>query len=328
MLLTHLGRTGIALAAFAVCAVAPILPAAAQDFPAKAIKVVVPFPAGGAMDVATRVVTAAMEHGLSVPMVVENKPGASGNIGTVQVVQSVPDGHTLLLGIAANTAINRFLYDKLPFDADRDLVPIGQFGSSTNVIYVAPSFSASTVAELLAHLKRAPGKENYVTPGIGTTPHLAMELLKKRTGTFVVHVPFRGSAAAIAAVLGGEVPIGVDAIVAAAPAIRSGKVTPLAVTSAERSSVLSDVPTLRELGHDIDASTYLGLFAPAKTPPAIVQRLTKELEAALKKDETRARLRNLGIEPVFAPKELFARRISSELPMWKEAVSYSGAKNY
>jgi len=303
-------------------------PAAAQNYPTRAVKVVVPFPAGGAMDVATRILVSGMEPALRVPLVVENRPGASGNIGTVQVAQSPPDGHTLLLGIAANTSINRFLYKTLPFDVDRDLVPVAQFGSSTNVIYVAPSFPAADFGQMVRRLKVAPGRESYVTPGIGTTPHLAMELVKKRTRTFVVHVPFRGSSAAVAAVLGGEASIGVDAVIAVAPSIRSGRLRAIAITGVERSSVLPDVPTLRELGVDIDASTYLGIFAPAKTPPAVVEQLAGEIESALRKEGVGNKLREAGIEPTYGSSPRFAERIRKELPLWEEAVSYSGASHF
>ncbi|OGA90803.1 MAG: hypothetical protein A3G27_07285 [Betaproteobacteria bacterium RIFCSPLOWO2_12_FULL_66_14] len=315
-----------AAAAFAAGILA--CPAAAQDYPKRAVKVVVPFPAGGAMDVATRILVSGIEPSFTVPFIIENRPGASGNIGTVQVAQSPADGHTLLLGIAANTSINRFLYKSLPFDVDRDLVPVAQFGSSTNIIYVAKSFPARDFAALLRHLKAGPGKENYVTPGVGTTPHLAMELIKMRTKSYVVHVPFGGSTAAISAVFGGEASIGIDAVIAAAPGIRSGRLRAIAVTGTERSSVLPDVPTLREVGLDIDVSTYLGIFAPAKIPPAIVEKLGKEIEHALRKEEVGAKLRRVGIEPLYGSRQQFAERIRNELPMWQQAVSYSGASNF
>jgi len=275
-------------------------PAAAQNYPTRAVKVVVPFPAGGVMDIATRILMSGMEPAFRVPFVIENRPGASGNIGTGQVAQSPADGHTLLLGIPANTAINRFLYKALPFDFDRDLVPVAQFGSSPSVIYLASLFPASDLGQMVRRLKEAPGRESYVTPGIGTTPHLAMELVKKHTGTFVVHIPFRGSSAAVAAVLGGDASIGADAVAAVAPSIRSGRLRAIAMTEAERSSFLPDVPTLRELGVDIHASTYLGIFAPAKTPPAVVERLAKEIELALRKEEVGSKLREAGIEPQYA----------------------------
>ena len=181
---------------------------------------------------------------------------------------------------------------------------------------------------MVRRLKEAPGRENYVTPGIGTTPHLAMELVKKRTGTFIVHVPFKGSSAAVAAVLGGEASIGVDAVIAVAPSIRSGRLRAVAVTGAERSSVLPDIPVLRELGVDLEVSTYLGIFAPAKTPAAVVEQLAGEIESALRKEGVGNKLREAGIEPTYGSSPRFAERIRKELPLWEEAVSYSGASHF
>jgi tripartite-type tricarboxylate transporter receptor subunit TctC len=304
------------------------LVSAQSDYPQKPVHVIVPFPAGGAMDVGTRILLDGMAPRFSKPFVVENRPGASGNIGTGLVARSEPDGHMLLLGIAANTAINKYLYTKLPFDPDRDLTPVAQFGVSTNVVYVQPSFPASNLMELLSRLKEKPGRHNYVTPGNGTTPHLSMELIKARTKTYVVHVPFKGSPAAVGAVLSGEAAIGVDAVIAVAPNIRAGKLRAIAVSGTERSSVLPEVPTLRESGLDIEASTYLGLFAPSNTPVGIVRRLEAAIAETIQLPQVATKLQRAGIEPMYRNAEAFSRAISKDSALWREAVRYSGATTY
>ena len=317
----------LACAILAALLLGPTGTSAQSDYPQKPIRVVVPFPAGGGMDVATRILLEGMAVSFAKPFVVDNRPGASGNIGTGQVAQAEPDGHVLLLGIAANTAINQFLYRDLPFDLDRDLVPVAQFGVSTNVVYVHPSFAAANLAELIARLKEQPGRHSYVTPGSGTTPHLSMELIKSRTKTFVVHIPYKGSPGALGAVLSGEVAIGVDAVIAAAANVRAGKLRAIAITGAERSSALPDVPTLRESGLNIEASTYLGVFAPAKTPAAILTRLETGIAAATSQPEVAAKLRRAGIEPRFRNAAAFSAAIRQDRELWREAVRYSGASS-
>lgn len=313
-----------ALSAFVLAQPIPESAWAQRDYPHKPVRVVVPFPAGGALDIPTRIVTDRLALRLGQAFVVENRPGASGNIGTEQVVRAAADGYLLLMGAAANTAVNRYVYPKLPFDVDHDLTPIGQFGVSTNVIYVHPSLPVSSLAELVKLIRRQPGKLNYASPGAGTTPHLAMELLKARQKIFVVHIPYRGSPPAVGSVSSGELQIGIDAVIAAGPQIRSGRLKALAVTNENRVSTLPDTPTVAEAGFSgLETSSYLGFFAPAGTPAEIVAKLGAELAFALNAPEVIERLQRAGIEPQFLPAAKFIERIKRDREAFREAVNFA-----
>lgn len=301
--------------------------AQAQDaYPSKPVRIVVPFPGGGALDNPTRVVAEKLREHFGKPFIVENRPGASGNIGTEQVVRAAADGYTLLMGASANTSINRFLYKKLPFDVDRDLVPIAQFASSANVIYVNPSFPAKTLKEMIAQLRLRPGAYSYASPGSGTTPHLAMEMLKAKQKVFIVHIPFRGSPPAVTAVAGNEPPIGIDAAIATVPLVRSGKLRALAVTSEARLPMLPDVPTTAEAGVEgLEISNYLGLSAPAGTPRAVTSALSSEVSRIIQSAGTASRIADAGAEPHYLGPAAFAQRMLRDRESFNEAVRFSGA---
>ncbi|MDX3905977.1 MAG: tripartite tricarboxylate transporter substrate-binding protein [Pigmentiphaga sp.] len=311
----------------ATAMLATVQPAAAQSsYPARPLRAIVPFPAGGAIDVAARLVLDGMAASLGQPIVVENKPGASGNIGTQQAVRAPADGYTLLLGAAVNTAVSPFMYSKLDYDVRKDLSAVAQFGNAVNVVYVHPSFPGRTLADVLDVLKRNPDKFAYASPGSGTTVHLTMELLRTREGLTVQHVPFKGSPAAISAVAGDQLKLGIDAVGPVIPFIQGRKVIPVAVSASRRLAVLPDVPTFAESGMGIALPTsYLGFHVPAGTGTDIVARLAAEVDKALARPDIAAKLRQLGVEPEYLGPAEFAKKVDGERPMWGEAVKSSGA---
>lgn len=300
----------------------------AQDaYPTKPVRIVVPFPGGGALDIPTRIVAEKLREHFGKSFIVDNRPGASGNIGTEQVVRAAGDGYTLLMGASANTSINRFLYKKLPFDVDRDLVPIAQFASSANVIYVNPSFPATNLKDMIAQLRLRPGAYSYASPGNGTTPHLAMEMLKATQKVFIVHIPFRGSPPAVTAVASNEPPVGIDSVIATLQLVRSGKLRALAVTSEARVSSLPDVPTTAEAGVEgLAISNYLGLFAPSGTPRAVTSALSAEVERIVQSKDTADRIAGAGAEPHYLGPAAFAQRMHRDREAFRDAVRFSGAK--
>jgi len=310
----------------AIVLLSALQPAVAQPYPARPLKAVVPFPAGGAIDVAARLVLEGMAASLGQPVVVENKPGASGNIGTQQVARAPADGYTLLLGAAVNTVVSPVMYTKLDYSVDKDLAPLAQFGSAANLVYVHPSFPARTLAGVLDELKRHPGKYAYASPGSGTTVHLTMELLRARQNLAVQHVPFKGSPAAISAVAGDQLKLGIDAAGPTLPFVQGERVVPVAVTASKRLAALPDVPTFAEAGVNVALpSSYLGFYLPAGVPAGIAERLAAEAEKALARPEVAGKLRQLGVEPEFLGPQAFAAKVKQERAMWAEAVKLSGA---
>lgn len=295
-------------------------------YPDRPVQVWVGFPGGGALDVATRIVTQAMADEGIRPIVVMNKPGASATIAAAQVARQEPDGYNLLLATSSNFGIARYLYARLPFDATRDFEPVAQFALSQNVIYAAKQTGVRTLPELLAKLRSRPGKLNFASPGRGTTPHLCFELLKAREKLFAVHVPFNGSPAALTAVAAGEVEFGVDAVGPSQAFIRSNRITPLAQTGNRRSAALPDVPTLAELGHPgLPPGTFLGLSAPAGTPEPVLKQLRQTVRAATVDPAVVKQLADAGFDASFLDGAAFARAMQDELRMWESAVKYSGA---
>ncbi len=302
---------------------------AAQDdrYPAKPIRAIVPFPAGGAMDVAARTVFDSLAQSLQQPIVVENRPGASGNIGTQQAVRAAADGYTILLGAAVNTAVSPFMYKTLDYSVQKDLAPVAQFGNAINVVYVHPSFPAATLREVIDTLRRNPDKYAYASPGSGTTVHLTMELLRAHERFAVRHVPFKGSPAAITAVAGDQLKLGIDAAGPILPFLQGARVRPVAVTGQRRFGGLPDVPTLAEAGVVVDLpASYLGVYVPAGVAPEIVAKLSGAVRKALATPEVSAKLRQLGIEPEYLDSDAFSARVDKERAMWGNAVKMSGAR--
>jgi len=314
------------LTAAAVGSTLAPLAGAQGKYPAKPVQVLVGFPGGGALDVATRVVTNAMaEEGIR-PIVIINKPGASATIASMQVAREEPDGYALLLATSSNMAIAPYIYPKLAYDPRRDFVAVGQFALGQNVIYAGKRGGVKTFRDLVAAVRANPGRFNFASPGRGTTPHLCFEMLKARDKLFIVHVPFTGSPAALTSVASGEVEFGIDAIGPSQAFVRAGRVTPLAQTGTRRSAALPDVPTLQELGYTgMPPGTFLGLSAPAGTAEPVLQELRGALRRTLAKPAVVKQLADAGFDAQWLEGTAFAQAIEAEQPMWKAAVKYSGA---
>lgn len=285
----------------------------AAVYPQKPIKIIVPYPPGGTTDLLVRTINARLQQALGQPVVIENRGGASGTIGADAVAKSAPDGYTLLIGAAHHT-IAQSVFAKLPYNIATDLAPVTLMAMVPNVLVVNPAVPANTVAQLIGITKRDPNKYSYGSVGPGSAHHLIGEMFKLETGASLIHVPYKGSGPAVIDLIGGQIDVMFDSIPSALPHIRAGKTRALGVTTAKRSSVLPDVPTLDEAGlKGFDVGTWFGLFAPAGTPAAIVARLNKEVISALSDGGVRKQLLEQGVEPLTStPAELKAR-IDKEL---------------
>lgn len=322
-----------AMAAFAALAAAP-LTAAAQAWPSKPVRIVVPFPPAGTTDILARALAPELQKAFGQPFVVENKPGAGGNIGAAEVAKAAPDGHTLLMGTVGTHAINPALYTKMPYDHVKDFVPITLVAGVPNVLVVNPALAQrhgiASVADLARHARANPGKLTFASSGNGTSIHLAGELFKVLTGTQMVHSPYKGSGPALIDLMGGNVDLMFDNLPSSMPHIRSGRLLALAVTSATRSSALPDVPTVAEAGGaalaSFEASSWFGLLAPAGTPTDIVNRIQQETAKALATAAMRERLQAQGAIPSGNTPTEFARLIDAETRKWAPVVKASGAK--
>lgn len=304
-------------------------PAAAQeDYPAKPIRIVVGFPAGGALDVATRALVQSLSQGALQTLVVDNKAGAAGTIALAEVARSAPDGYTLGLGTTSNLVIASFLYPRLPYSADADLVPLGEFAQGQSLIYASRASGITNLRQAIDAMRREPGKLSYASPGTGTTAHLSFEMFKARDKLFVVHVPYRGTPQAMNAVAGGEVELGVDAIGPLLPLIQAGRVVPLAQSGEQRSDFLRDVPTLGELGFpDIVGANSLSLVAPAALPGPVRGLIASEVEKAVGRPDFRDRMHRLGLWAGFRSGTAVSAGMKVQQDFWGRAVRYSGAKN-
>ena len=300
--------------------------ASAQNYPSRSITVVVPFPAGGSADTLARLIGAKLSESLGQAVVVENKPGAGGNLGTDAVAKAAPDGYTLLL-TPSSIAIAPALYAKLPFDPIKDFAPVTLVGSIPMVVVVYPEFPPKTLLELIALAKAKPGEISYASAGNGSTNHLAVELFKIKTGIDMLHVPYRGNPLAIVDVIAGRVPVFFDFVLTGLPHVREGKVRALAVTGAHRSPVLPDVPTVAEAGvPGFEASTWFGVYAPAGTKPAIVEKLNAEILAVLAMPAIRERLTGLGVDILAEGPQGLAALTKSDLEKWGPIVQKAGVK--
>ena len=318
---------GIAIAAaFAALFAAPF--AGAQGtYPTKPIRIVVPFPAGGTADILARAAAQRLAETLGQPAVVDNRPGAGGNIGAELVAKAPPDGYTLLMGTVGTHAINASLYSKMPYDHVRDFAPIILVAGVPNVLVVHPSVPAGSVKELIAYAKANPGKLNFASSGSGTSIHLAGELFKTMAGVQMAHVPYKGSAPAVTDLLGGQVQLMFDNLPSALPHIKAGKLKALAVTSATRAAALPDVPTVAESGlAGFDATSWFGLLAPAGTPEPIIARLNSEVAKWLATAEAKEKMAGLGANTAGHSTDEFVRHIAAETSKWAKVVKESGAK--
>lgn len=311
------------LLAFALAAGAAV----AQDYPNKPLKLIVPFAPGGVTDTSGRAVAEALAARLGQPVVVENRPGASGNIGTAQVAQAAPDGYTLVLGFDGTMVINPHVFANMPFNTLRDFAPVTKLGDAALLLVAHPSVPAKNLAEFMAYAKTKPGPHPYGTSGTGGTPHLAGELMKQRTGIDLEHIPYKGGGQAMTDVLGGQIPLVFTAIASAQQHVKSGKVVALGVPSLKRSPALPDVPTFIESGiPNFEAVSWVGIFVPAKTPRAIVDKLQREIAAVLQTDKVKERYAVLGIEPVGNTPEQFTEQIRVDLARWGEVVKAANIK--
>lgn len=317
----------------ALGAMAFVIPAAfgtgafAQDYPSRPIRLVVPFAPGGVSDTSARVIADKLSQRLGQQIVVDNKPGASGNIGTSMVAQSAPDGYTLLLGFDGTMVINPHVFPKVPFDTVKDFVPVGKIGDAALILITHPSVPAKNLKELVAYSQTRPDGLSYGSAGTGSTPHLAGELLKARTGLKMVHVPYKGGGQAMGDLVGGTLPVLYTAVAGAQQYVKSGKATAIAVSGANRVPALPDVPTLEESGvPGLVSDSWVGLLAPARTPKEIVDRLSKELNAVVNQPDTRERLATLGIVPVGNTPEAFGKQIQADLKKYGEVVKTANIK--
>src|SRR5882757_10417080 len=316
-------RTAIGLTAIGLSAIASIGSASAADYPSRPVRWVVGYPPGGATDIIARLIGQRLSEKLGQQFVIENKPGAGNNIGTESVVNAEPDGYTVLLINPANY-INASLYGNLKFNFIRDIAPVASFNRVPNVMTVAPGVPAKTVAEFIAYVKDNPGKVNMASSGNGTSLHMSGELFMAMSETKMQHVPYRGAAPAITDMLGGQVQVIFDNMPSIIQHIRSGSLRALGVTTATRSELLPDVAPVADAVPGYEASALFGVGAPKKTPPEIIEKLNKEINAVLAEPATKARLIDLGGEPLISTPEDFGKMIVAETDKWEKVVKAAG----
>ena len=299
----------------------------AQAYPSKTIRFVVPYPAGGPLDTVARLLGAKVGESVGQPVVVENKPGAGGNIGADIVAKSPADGYTILMGAVATHAINPSLYKSIPYDPIKDFAPVTQVASTPNVLVVNPGVPAKDVRELIAYAKANPGKLSFGSGSIGSAGHLAGELFKATAGVDMVHVPYKGAAPAMQDLIGGRIQLMFDNLASSLGQVKAGKVRALAVTTAKRSPLAPDLPTIAETGvPGFDISTWFGIFAPAGTPKPALDRLHAEFAKALAAADVRDRMTSMGAEPVGNTPDEFAAFVRSEGEKYSKVIRASGAK--
>ncbi|WPB59475.1 tripartite tricarboxylate transporter substrate binding protein [Xylophilus sp. GOD-11R] len=295
----------------------------AQEFPNKPIRLVVPFSPGGVADTGARVVAERLGQRLGQQVVVDNRPGASGNIGTQMVAAAPPDGYTLLLGFDGTMVINPHVYASVPFDTVRDFAPVSKIGDAVLIIVTHPSVPVKTLPELVAYSKATAGGVSYGSAGTGSTPHLGGELLKQRTGANFVHVPYKGGGQALADLVGGTLPMLYTAVAGAYPFVQKGQARAIAVSSAKRLPSLPDVPTVAESVPGFEINSWIGIFAPVKTPRPVVDRLQRELKEVVNETAIRERLAALGIEASGNSPDAFGRQVREDLDKYSTIVKDS-----
>lgn len=321
------GRRAALLAASALITAAALPQmASAQAYPTKSITIVVPFSAGGTTDILARIMGQYLSTELGQPVVIDNRGGAGGNVGAQMVARAAPDGYTLLMGTVGTHAINASLYKNLPYNHVKDFAPLSRVAMVPNLLVAHPSQPFRSVKELVAYAKANPGKINYASSGSGTSIHLSAEMFKSMAQVFMVHIPYRGSAPALADLLGGQTAIMFDNMPSVLPHVKAGKLVPLAVTTAQRSPELPNVPTVAEAGvPGYEATSWFGLFAPAGTPAPVVQKLNATIVKALNDPAVKQRIAEQGATPSPETPEQFAAFITQETAKWAEVVKASGA---
>jgi tripartite-type tricarboxylate transporter receptor subunit TctC len=301
--------------------------AAAQNFPSKPLRIVVPFTPAGAVDISTRATANEMQKVLGQPVTVENKPGAGGNLGALEVAHSAPDGYSMVMSTSGIQAINPALYAKMPLDPNKELAPVAAMVSLSNVLVVHPSVQARSVKELIALAKKEPGKLTYASSGAGTSIHMSGAMFTQLTGTDIVHIPYKGSAPAITDLLSGQTNMMFDNIPSSLPHIKSGKLIALATTGAKRDPALPDLPTIAEAGvPGYESGVWFGLMVPAATPKNIIAKLNAAAVQGARSPEFVKRMTDLGYNVIAGTPDEMAAMIKAELARWAPIVKASGAK--
>lgn len=323
--MSHFG--GIAAVAcgclLAVSGAAP----AAENYPTRPIRIVVAYTPAGTTDILARLLGQKMSETWGQPVIVDNRPGANGNIGTDIAARATPDGYTLLMATAATHSINNTLYPKLAWDAVRDFAPISLVALVPNILVVNNALPVKSVKELIAYAKANPGKLTHGSPGIGSTAHLSMELFKSLTGTQMIHVPYKGSAPVLSDLMAGQISLTMDNIPVYLPYAKAGKIRALAVGSRSRTPAAPELPTAEEAGvPGLVAVSWFGLAAPARTPQPIVDKLAKETARILKLPDVQKRISDLGAEPVGSTPQEFAAFIQSEIRKWRKVIQDAGVR--
>jgi tripartite-type tricarboxylate transporter receptor subunit TctC len=322
-------RTLIALAAL-LAGLAFTTPVVAQSYPSKPVRLIVPYPPGGPLDAAGRALAERVKETLGT-MIVENRPGAGGNLGVDHVAKSPPDGYTLVIGAVATHAINPWLFAKLPYDPLKDFAPVTLIAHVPNVLVMTPErarqLGIGSARDLIAYARGHPGQLNYASGGNGSAGHMAGELLKSQAKVSAVHIPYAGAAPAQLGLLAGQTDFMFDNLASALAQVKAGKLIAFALTTAKRAEAMPDVPTMAESGlAGFDVSTWFGVFAPAGTPPSVVERLNSTLTGALRSPEMRERLARMGAEPAPMSPADFGRFVRSELAKYEQVVKFSGAR--
>jgi tripartite-type tricarboxylate transporter receptor subunit TctC len=297
----------------------------AKNWPSRAIHMIVPFPAGSSPDLIARVLAEKLAPALGQPVIVENRPGAGGNLGTAIIAKAAPDGYTIGLSIPGPLAVNTVLYRKMEYDPFKDLSPVSLVAVSPNVLVVDPKLNVDSVKEFVALAKSQPGKLNYGSVGNGSASHLTMELFKEIAGLDIVHVPYPGSPQVNTAILTGQIAAGFVVPATAMPLVQSGRLKALAVTTSVRSVVLPEYPTLVEAGYEVVSTAWQGIVAPAKTPRPIVERLSRELVAILRSEDVREKMIRLYFQPIGTAPAGLSNLMRSEVERWGKVIRKTGA---
>jgi len=314
------------VAASVLASVLALAPAAAQDFPTRPVTLVIPFAAGGSTDLVGRLIAERMSAELGQPVVVENKGGAGGNLGAAQVAKATPDGYTILMGTVATHALNPTLYKKMPYDPVTSFAPVSLLAIVPNVLVVNPDFPAKTTEELIALLKKEPGKYSYASSGNGTPLHLSGELFKSMAGVDMQHIPYQGAGPALIDVLSGQVPIMFDNLPSSSGHIKSGKLRALGVTTAKRAPSFPDLPAIAEVVPGYETYTWNAVFAPAGTPPEVIAKLNAAANKALADPKVQARLADFSAVSVGSTPEELGEHVKKEIAKWAPIVKASGAQ--
>jgi tripartite-type tricarboxylate transporter receptor subunit TctC len=304
---------------------APLL-AFAQAYPSKAVRMIVTFPPGSTPDIVGRALASRLQEAMGQPFVVENRAGAGGNIGADAVAKAAPDGYTLLVSTNGVYSINKSLYKSMPYDPDKDLVPVSLLATAPQMLVVNPSLGVRSFKEFLEHVRRNPGKLSYGSVGAGSASHLTMELLKNDAGVFIVHIPYKGFPPAVTDMLGGSVHTMFAIVPGVLAHVKAGKMTGLAVTALKRSELAPEVPSVAELGYpQLESLAWIGLGAPAGTPPEVLNRLSTETTRGMRSQEVRQLLGKQGFDVVAGTPQEFSRWIRAESEKWARVIKASGA---